>query len=374
MQNIPLVDLTTQYQNLRDEILPAIENVMRRGDFILGREVALFEEEFARYCGVAHAVGVASGTDALHLAVLALGLGPGDEVITAANTFIATALAISYTGATPVFVDVRPEDFNLDAALLERAITARTKAIIPVHLYGQPADMKAILGVARKHGLKVIEDACQAHGAAIGEVSAGACGDVGCFSFYPGKNLGAYGDGGAVVTNDARLAEKIRLLRNIGQKEKYVHTHLGYNSRLDTLQAAILRVKLRHLEEWNECRRAAARHYHERLTGLEAVCPQERPGVKHVYHLYVIQHRHRDPLLEALKQHGVSCGIHYPMPLPQQEPFREMRTVPPGVPVTTTLTRNILSLPLYPEISLDQIDQVVEAIKEFEACERELQT
>ena len=367
MSNIPLVDLAAQYRDLRDEILPVVESVMRSGDFILGAEVALFEEEFARYCGVAHAVGVANGTEALHLAVRALGLGPGDEVITAANTFIATALAVSYTGATPVFVDVRPEDFNLDPSWLESAITAHTKAIIPVHLYGQPADMEAILAVARQHHLYVIEDACQAHGAALGANKAGSWGDAGCFSFYPGKNLGAYGDGGAVVTNNADLAEKIRLLRNIGQQKKYLHTQVGYNSRLDTLQAAVLRVKLRHLDDWNARRRAAALQYHERLAGLEVILPAEKPGAKHVRHLYVIQHQRRDPLQEFLKAQGIACGIHYPVPLPQQQPYRGIRTVPQNVPVTSALAQNIISLPLYPEISEEQIDRVVRALKQFGA-------
>lgn len=365
MQNIPLVDLVTQYQNLRDELHAAVEGVMRSGDFILGREVTLFEQEFARYCGVAHAIGVASGADALHLTLRALGLAPGDEVITAANTFIATALAISYTGATPVFVDVNPGDFNMDPALVESAITAHTKAIIPVHLYGQPADMEAILRIAQRHNLKVIEDACQAHGALIGETKVGSWGEAGCFSFYPGKNLGAYGDGGAVVTNNTQVAEKIRVLRNLGQKEKYIHTHLGYNSRLDTLQAAILRVKLRHLDEWNERRRMAAQLYDEKLAGLDVLCPAMKPGVKHVYHLYVIQHQQRDQLVKFLHEKGIHCGIHYPVPLPQQEPYRRVRCVPEGAPVTTALARHIISLPLYPEITAEQIGRVVEAIEEF---------
>jgi len=365
--NIPFVDLVAQYQNLQGEIFPALQRVMSRGDFILGEEVDLFEQEFARYCGVAHSVGVASGTEALHLAVRALGIGPGDEVITAANTFIATALAVSYTGATPVFVDVRREDFNIDVTLIERAITRRTRAIIPVHLYGQPAGMQGILQIAAQYNLKVIEDASQAHGATIGDRRVGSFGDIGCFSFYPGKNLGAYGDGGAIVTNDAQLAETIRLLRNYGQKTKYVHTMLGYNSRLDTMQAAILRVKLRHLDEWNKRRRRAAQFYHERLAGLDVPLPKEKSGVRHVYHLYVIQHRRRDQLLQALTAQGISCGIHYPVPLHQQQPYRGMSTMPVGAPVTSELSREILSLPIYPEISEEQITRVVEAAKRFQA-------
>jgi dTDP-4-amino-4,6-dideoxygalactose transaminase len=367
MNHIPLVDLAVQYQELRHEILPALERVMSTTQFILGEDVELFEQEFARFCGVQHCIGVASGTDALHLAVRALGIGPGDEIITAANTFIATALGATFAGATPVFVDVNADDFNLNAQLLEQAITARTKAIIPVHLYGQPADMEAILKIARQHNLKVIEDASQAHGAMIGSQKVGSFGDLACFSFYPGKNLGAYGDGGAVVTNDAKLAEKLRLLRNYGQKKKYVHTLAGYNSRLDTMQAAILRIKLRHLDRWTERRRAAARMYNELLSGVDVVRPKEIKGRKHVYHIYAIQHPQRDLLIEHLKHKEIFCGIHYPLPLPQQEPYREHKTVPHGAPVTMKLAENIVSLPLYPEMTEQQVMRVVEEIKRFGA-------
>jgi dTDP-4-amino-4,6-dideoxygalactose transaminase len=363
--NIPLVDLITQYQNIRDEILPAIEHVMSSAQFILGEDVSLFETEFAHYCGVKHCIGVASGTDALHLSLRALDVGPGDEVITAGNTFIATALAISFAGATPVFVDVSKNDFNIDVNLIESAITDHTKAIIPVHLYGQPADMDAIMLLARKHNLKVIEDACQAHGARYKDRPAGSIGDAGCFSFYPGKNLGAYGDGGAIITNDANLADKIRLLRQYGQQEKNVHLVLGYNSRLDTLQAAILRVKLNHLEQWNEKRRNIAQTYRELLSDTELVLPLEKPDVNHVYHLFVIQHEQRDQLNATLKAKGVFCGIHYPQPLHQQRPYHHTRTVPDGLPVATELTAKILSLPMFPEISENQIGIVVQAIKDF---------
>jgi len=364
--NIPLVDLVTQYKNIHSEVLKVVEQVLSRGHFILGEEVNLFEAEFARYCGVKHCVGVASGTDALHLCLNALGIGPGDEVITAANTFVATAFAISYTGAAPVFVDVTRSDFNIDVNLIESAITERTKAIIPVHLYGQPADMDTILLLAQKYSLKVIEDACQAHGARYGDRPVGSIGDVGCFSFYPGKNLGAYGDGGAVVTNDAELADKIRLLRHYGQKVKNVHSVMGYNSRLDTLQAAILLVKLRHLEDWNEKRRAAARLYEELLSGNDILLPSEKTGVRHVYHLYVIQHERRDELVAALHDKGIiACGIHYPLPLNQQEPYLTAKTVPEGVPITMDLSKKILSLPMFPEILKEQIEVVAEAIKSF---------
>lgn len=361
-REIPFVDLVQQYQALRAEVLPALDEVMQRGDFILGRDAERFEAAFADYCGVQHCVGVASGTDALHLALRALGLGPGDEVITAANTFIATAFAISYTGAAPVFVDVRPEDYNLDPNLLEDALTARTKAIIPVHLYGQPAAMDAILQFAQRHNLIVVEDACQAHGARFHEQPVGSFGHAACFSFYPGKNLGAYGDGGAVVTNDAALARRIRGLRQYGQTEKYIHAELGYNSRLDTLQAAILLAKLRHLDAWNEQRRAAAKLYRDFLADSSCVLPQEQPHARHVYHLFVIQHERREVLRTGLQQQGIQCGIHYPVPLHLQAPYRDARTVPPGVPVTTRLAQRILSLPMFPEVSRLQIKRVAQTV------------
>jgi dTDP-4-amino-4,6-dideoxygalactose transaminase len=361
-REIPFVDLVQQYQALRAGLLPALDEVMQRGDYILGHEVVLFEKAFAEYCGVQHCVGVASGTDALHLALRALGLGPGDEVLTAANTFIATAFAISYAGAVPVFVDVRPEDYNLDPNLLEDALTARTKAIIPVHLYGQPAAMDAILQFAQRHNLIVVEDACQAHGARYHEQRVGSFGHAACFSFYPGKNLGAYGDGGAVLTNDTALAERIQRLRQYGQSQKYIHAELGYNSRLDTLQAAILLTKLRHLDRWNEQRRAAANLYREFLANDACALPEEQPYARHVYHLFVIQHERREALRAALQERGMQSGIHYPVPLHLQTPYRDARTVPPGVPVTTRLAQRILSLPMFPEISRLQIKRAAQAI------------
>lgn len=365
-REIPFVDLVQQYRALRAEVLPALDEVMQRGDFILGKEVALFEKAFAEYCGVQHCIGVANGTEALHLALRALGLGPGAEVITAANTFIATAFAISYTGAAPVFVDVRPNDYNLDPELLEQALTARTKAIIPVHLYGQPAAMSAIMQFAQRHNLIVVEDACQAHGARYHEQPVGSFGRAACFSFYPGKNLGAYGDGGAVVTNDAALAERIRRLRQYGQAERYLHAESGYNSRLDTLQAAILLLKLRRLDAWNEQRREAANLYREYLADSACVLPEEPPHTRHVYHLFVIQHERREALRAALQERGVQCGIHYPVPLPLQAPYREARTVPQGAPVTARLAQRILSLPMFPEISRVQIKRVAQALKSLE--------
>ena len=362
---VPFLDLVSQFGNLRDEMLPAIERILQSAQFILGEEVELFEEKFAAFCGAEHCVGLSSGTEALHLALRALEIGPGDEVITVANTFAATAFAIAYTGADPVFVDVRRTDYNLDTDLLEQAISSRTKAIVPVHLYGQPADMDAIMAIAEKHGLRVVEDACQAHGALSGQRPVGALGDVGCFSFYPGKNLGAYGDGGAVVTNNAQLADKIRLLRNYGQRVKNEHSMLGYNARLDALQAAILLVKLNHLADWNERRRGLADSYREALAHSDVILPSENVGTRHVYHLFVIQHDQRDDLRTFLEEHEVYCGIHYPVPLPEAAPFQTARSVPDGVPVATELSKRILSLPMFPEMTAEQVGHVADAVASF---------
>lgn len=359
---IPLLDLKIQYEALREEIVSSLERVMERGHFILGEEVEIFEEKFAANCAATHCVSVASGTDALHLALRALGIGPGDEVLVPANTFAATAFAVAYVGATPVFVDVDPTTFNLDVSLIESALTEQTRAILPVHLYGQPADMDAILDIARRNDLFVVEDACQAHGAEYRGQRVGAIGDAGCFSFYPGKNLGAYGDGGAIVTNNGELAEKLRLLRNYGQRAKNVHSILAYNSRLDTMQAAVLLVKLNHLDDWNERRRAVAETYRRLLQSSDLVLPQEAVDVRHVYHQFVIQHDDRDLMIKHLNARGVATGIHYPVPLNQAAPFVALRTVPDGVPVATALAQRILSLPIYPELTDDQIATVVDAI------------
>jgi dTDP-4-amino-4,6-dideoxygalactose transaminase len=361
---IPLVELTQQYRELKDELLPALEGVMAGAQFILGDEVARFEEEFAAFCGAGHCIGVASGLDAITLALRAAGVGPGDEVITAANTFIASALGITHAGATPVLVDAREDDFNLDPELVEAAITPRTKAILPVHLYGQTARMEEILEIARRRGLKVIEDACQAHGALHGGRRAGAIGDAGCFSFYPGKNLGAYGDGGAVVTNDGELADRLRRDRNYGSRVKYVHETLGMNSRLDTMQAAVLRVKLRRLEGWNERRRELAGLYRELLAEADVALPEALPGREHVWHLFVVRHPERDRLLKELHARGVGAGIHYPIPIHLQEAYRGIRTFPEGAPVSTRLSAEVLSLPLYPEMTEEQVTRVAEAVLE----------
>jgi len=294
-----------------------------------------------------------------------LDVGAGDEVITAANTFAATVCAIRHAGATPVLVDIDPEDYNLDVRLLEDAVTPKTKAIIPVHLYGQPAEMNTIMSIARKHGLKVIEDACQAHGAEYEGQRVGSIGDAGCFSFYPGKNLGAYGDGGAIVTNDLGLADRLHRLRNYGQQTKHDHVELGFNSRLDTIQAAVLRVKLKHLEDWNARRRRVAYRYAELLAGGSLVLPVEKPEVRHVYHLYVVQHEERDGLLASLRGRGVFGGIHYPRPLHQLPPFATVRTIPDGAPVSAEVATRILSLPIFPEITDEQIEEVAEGIESF---------
>jgi dTDP-4-amino-4,6-dideoxygalactose transaminase len=364
---IPLVELAGQYRMLRDEILPAMDGVMSQAQFILGEDLTRFEEEFAAFCGARYCVGVASGLDALQLALRAVGVGPGDEVITAANTFIASALAVTHTGATPVLADVRADDFNLDPEAVERAITPRTRAILPVHLYGQPARMDEITYIARRHGLKVVEDACQAHGARYGGGRAGALGDAGCFSFYPGKNLGAYGDGGAVVTDDPQVAERLRLDRNYGSRVKYVHDSAGFNSRLDTLQAAVLRIKLRRLDGWNARRRELAALYRELLADADVLLPAEMRGLEHVYHLFVIRHPERDRLIADLHARGIGAGVHYPVPIHEQAPYANVRTVPDGAPVSTMLSREILSLPLYPEMTDEQVAEVAGAVRECAA-------
>lgn len=366
-RNVPFVDLVSQSNQLADDVMLKIESVIQRAHFIFGPEVPEFEQQFADYCGSAHCVSVASGTEALHLALRAHDIGPGDEVITVANTFAATAFAIAYTGATPVFVDISADDYNMDPNLLADAISSRTKAIVPVHLYGQPAEMDAICEIADRHGLAIIEDACQAHGATYRERPAGTIGNAGCFSFYPGKNLGAFGDGGAIVTDDQQLAEQLRLLRNYGQRVKNEHSLLGFNSRLDTIQAAVLLVKLPLLDEWNEQRRQAACWYHEALSSKQApvVLPQHKPHVSHVYHLFVVQHNDRDALIDGLKERSISCGIHYPNPICHAEPFRTARTIPHGAPVATDISQRICSLPMYPGLGRDDVEYVAEQIVEL---------
>ncbi len=364
---VHFVDLVAQYESIKDEVHEALEEVMSTAAFVLGPAVTAFETSFAEFSGTEHCVGVASGADALHLAIRALGIGLGDEVITAAHTFVATTNAIALSGATPVLVDVNEDDYLLDAGLIESAITDRTKAIVPVHLCGQPADMDPILEIAKKHGLKVIEDAAQAHGATYKGKPAGSFGDCGCFSFYPGKNLGAYGEGGAVTTNDGELADTIRVLRNAGQSEKYVHPVVGFNSRLQSLQAAVLNVKLKYLPQWNAKRREMAALYNELLAGTGLVLPSAKPEVEHVWHLYVVQHERRDALLDALKEQEIYCGIHYPVPIAGQEAYKGIRTVPDGAPVTAAQATKIVSLPMHANLTEEQVHYVAENVKKFTA-------
>jgi dTDP-4-amino-4,6-dideoxygalactose transaminase len=357
--------LGTQHRLLEKEVLSAVADVVATSQFILGDELCAFENEFALYCDAAYCIGVANGTDALHLSLRALDIGPGDEVITVANTFVATVFAIVHAGAVPVLVDVESDGYNIDTGLIEDAITARTKAIIPVHLYGHPVEMDQVMAIARSHGLKVVEDACQAHGARYRGQRVGSFGDAACFSFYPGKNLGALGDGGAIVTSDSEVAERLRILRHCGQSAKNVHPLIGYNSRLDTLQAAVLRIKLRHLDRWNERRRAAARLYTELLEGAGIALPTEHPSSEHVYHLYVIEHEQRDALLDQLASQGISCGIHYPLAVNEQEPFKDVKTFPDGAAAARARSRRILSLPMSPHISDEQIQKVARAVIQF---------
>jgi dTDP-4-amino-4,6-dideoxygalactose transaminase len=363
---IPLVDLKVQYLSIQNEIDAAIQRVVDSTGFILGPDVQTFEEEFARFCGVRHAVGVDSGTAALHLAFLTCDIGPGDEVITTPHTFIATIGMLGRMGARPVFVDIDSRTYNMDPAQIEAAITEQTKAIMPVHLYGQPAEMDPILEIADRHGLKVIEDAAQAHGAEYRGRRVGSMGHVAIFSFYPGKNLGAYGDAGAVVTNDSEMAEKVRLLRNHGRREKYEHLLQGFNYRIDTLQAAILRAKLAHLEEWNEARCRHAATYRELLSDLDLVLPYEPEHVRAVYHLFVVRLQKRDALREHLKGRGISTGIHYPIPLHLQPAYRHLGYKEGDFPVAEECARQVLSLPMYPELSREQMEEVARAIKEFQ--------
>jgi len=362
---IPLVDLKAQYLSIQDEIDGAIQRVVDSTSFIMGPDVRAFEDEFARFCVVRYAVGVDSGTAALHLAFLTCDIGLGDEVITTPHTFIATIGMLGRVGARPVFVDIDPRTYNMDPAKIEAAITERTKAVMPVHLYGQPAEMDLILEIADKHGLKVIEDAAQAHGAEYKGRRAGSMGHVAIFSFYPGKNLGAYGDAGAVVTDDGEIAEKVRLLRNHGRRDKYEHLLQGFNYRIDTLQAAILRAKLAHLEEWNEARRRRAAAYRGLLGDLDLVLPYEPEHVRAVYHLFVVRLQERDALAKYLRERGISTGIHYPIPLHLQPACRHLGYKEGDFPITEECARQVLSLPMYPELTQAQIQEVVRAIKEF---------
>lgn len=361
---VPFLDLKAQYESIRGEITDAIQQVLDKTAFAGGPFVAQFEKEFAGFCGTRFAAGVGSGTDALWLALLALGVGPGDEVITASDTFIATAEAISYCGAKPVFVDVEPATYNMDPAKLEAAITKKTRAVIPVHLFGQMADMDPILAIARKHKLFVVEDASQAHGAEYKGKKAGSMGDLGCFSFYPGKNLGAYGEGGAVVTSVPELDRKLRMLRDHGQDKKYHHGMIGWNARMDGIQGAVLSVKLPHLPAWNEARRKNAALYDALLNEVEGVSiPAKSPHGRHVYHIYAIRVRNREALIAALSGKDIHCGIHYPIPLHLQEAYKGLGYPKGAFPVAEAAAAEFVSLPMYAELTKEQIVAVVQGIQ-----------
>lgn len=363
---IPLVDLVAQYHSIKDEIDAAINSTLESGHFILGPVVSEFEESIAAYLGMNHAIGLASGTDALVLALRALDIGAGDEVIVPAYTFFATAGTVMSVGATPVFVDIDPVTYGIDVAQIEGRITSKTKAIIPVHLYGHPAEMGTILELARAHGLKVIEDNAQAFGATYKEKKTGSIGDIGCLSFFPTKNLGAFGDGGMVVTNDPALAERMRMLRTHGWKKKYYSEEVGYNSRLDAMQAAILQMKLLHVDSWNQKRREIAHRYNKKLTPVGISVPVECDWSTHVYHLYIIRSATRDELQTFLKQNGIASEVYYPLPPHLSVPCRKLGYKERDFPQAELASSQTLALPLYPELTEKQQDDVIEAIKGFE--------
>jgi dTDP-4-amino-4,6-dideoxygalactose transaminase len=360
--SIPLVDLRAQYLTIRDEVLAAIGDVLEGMQLTLGPQLSAFEAEFAAYCGARHCVGVGNGTDALVLALRAAGVGPGDEVIVPAHTFIATAEAVSLIGARPAFVDIEPETRCIDPRQIERAITARTRAVIAVHIHGQMADLDAIEPIARGRGLTLIEDAAQAHGAELRGRRAGSMGDFGCFSFYCSKNLGAYGEAGAVTTNDDAGAERLRLLRHHGDSGRYAHVCLGTNSRMDEIQAAILRVKLRRLDAWNDARRARALRLSRLLAGLELELPREGAGRRHMYHHYALLIERREAVREALAQAGIATGVHYPDPLHLQPPYRDLGYRRGDLPVAESVTSRTLSLPMYAELTEAQIERIAAAL------------
>ena len=363
--NVPFVDLQGQYRLLRQEVLAAVDQVFSQSSFILGDDVVQFEKEFAAFCGATESVGVATGCDALLWALKACGVGAGDEVITAANSYIATALAITASGAQPVLVDCLADSYCMDPAAVRQAITLRTKALIPVHLYGQAADMEALMAIAGEFGLEIIEDAAQAHGATFRGKACGTFGRAGCFSFYPGKNLGAYGDGGAVTTDDPKIAQHLRMLRNYGQSKKYYHDITGWNSRLDTVQAAILRIKLRHLAAWNDARRRHAVAYGEQLKSTPLILPKEMPGNRHIYHLYVVHVHGRKRFMEYLSGQGIGCGIHYPVPIHLQAAYRDLGYSSGSMPITERLAPTLVSLPMFPEMTTGQLDYTCERIRAY---------
>jgi dTDP-4-amino-4,6-dideoxygalactose transaminase len=362
---IPFVDLKAQYASIKGEVNAAIQGILDSCQFTLGSEVAAFEQEFAAYSQAAHGIGVNTGTSALHLALLAADVGAGDEVITVPFTFVATVSAIHYTGARPVFVDIDPATFTMDPAQLEAAITPRTKAIVPVHLYGQVADMDPILAIAKRHGLVVIEDACQAHGAEYKGRRAGSIGDMGCFSFYPGKNLGAYGEGGMVTTSNPEFTRTIRMLRDWGAEKKYHHVLKGFNFRLEGIQGAVLRVKLKYLEGWTEARRQAAGHYNRLLAGSGVPTPLEAPERRHVYHVYAVRTQERARWQQALQDKGIQTGIHYPIPVHLLPAFADLGYRAGQFPHSERAANEVLSLPMFPELTEAQCREVATAVREL---------
>lgn len=363
---IPISDLKRQYQSIKLEIDDAIKRVFSDSWFILGKQVEEFETEFAAYNGSKYAVAVGSGTEALHLALAACGIGNGDEVITVPNTAVFTVSAISFAGAKPVFVDIDGENYLMDTGKLVKAITKRTRAIIPVHLYGQCANMPEIMRIAKIHKLKVVEDACQAHGASFKNKKSGSFGDLGAFSFYPSKNLGCYGDGGMIVTDDPKMAEKLKMLRNGGQNKRYYHEIKGYNSRLDEIQAAVLRVKLKYLDKWNDERRSKAELYNKLIINKKITLPSETAGARHVYHLYVIRAAGRDKLQEYLKGKGIQTLIHYPIPVHRQKAYSDLKLKKGSFKTAESAAGQILSLPMFPEITESEIRAVSEAINNYD--------
>jgi len=371
--DIPFIDLKTQYQQIKGELSRALNRTFNEGDFILGKEVRLFEEEFAKYCRTKFAVGVNSGTDALFLGLVSLGIGKGDEVIVPAFTFIATALAVSFVGARVVFVDIDEDTYNIDVRKIERAITKKTKAILVVHLFGQPADMKSILNIAKKYNLKVIEDCAQSHGAEykfkvqsskFKVQRVGSFGDIGCFSFYPTKNLGAFGDGGMILTNRKEIYKKLLMLRDCGRKSRYEHKILGYNSRLDTIQAAILRVKLKYLDRWNRFRREKANLYSGLLKDTDVITPKEKDYTTHVYHIYAVRLKNRDRIIKRLNEKGINVLIHYPLPLYFQPVYRNLGYRKGDFPVTEKVSGEIISLPIYPHLEEEKIRYITDTLKQ----------
>lgn len=361
---IPFLNLKAQYQSIKSEIQPAVNKILESCSFVLGNEVAEFEKEFARFQQAEWGIAVNTGTSALHLALLAAGVGPGDEVITVSFTFVATVAAIVYTGATPVFVDIDPETLTMDAGSVEAVITSKTKVILPVHLHGQSADMDVIMEIARRRGLLVIEDACQAHGAEYKGRRVGSIGDMGCFSFYPGKNLGAYGEGGMVITNNEKYAKSIRMLRDWGTETKYVHIMKGYNYRMEGMQGAILRVKLKYLDSWTDARRANALRYNKLLSESGVRIPYERPGNRHVYHIYAIRVRQREKFQKAMASAGVQTGIHYPVPVHLQPAYEDLGYKAGDFPHTESAAAEVISLPMFAELNQAQLGYVCRSVKE----------